>query len=131
MLSRYAHVIDEAETLSMVATPGIQDGKYVRAPLPSRGDRYGGPAPPGRTKTWICTPVFRRCIEEGSASRSASLIQFGSQRRASTYAQGYWSLQKAGAIIIEPSCGLHLAGPGFHASDQIVIAPKTVTSPAA
>ena len=123
----------------MVATPGDPgNGKFVRelnTPVPVE-IAYGGTCTAARMKTWTCT---RRCsrdaLKQGKrvADSCKFYIQFGSQEtREYCVRKGYLDIfEKAGAHVIEPSCGACInAGPGVSTRpDQVVISAQNRNFP--
>lgn len=137
----YAHVIemDASEIYPMVATPGDPgNGKYVRdlnTPVPVE-IAYGGTCTAGKNEDMdMYAAVLSDALREGKrVSRSVQFyIQFGSQEtREYCIRKGYLDIfQKAGARVIEPSCGACInAGPGVSTRpDQIVISAQNRNFP--
>jgi len=129
--AEYAHVIElKAEDIyPMVATPGDPgNGKYVRdlnTPVPVE-IAYGGTCTAGKNEDMdMYARVLADALKEGKrvADSCKFYIQFGSQEtREYSMRKGYVEVfKKAGAIIIEPSCGACInAGPGVSTRpDQI------------
>src|ERR1017187_6220505 len=113
--ARYAHVIelDAAEIRPMVATPGDPgNGKYVRdlnTPVPVE-IAYGGTCTAGKNEDMdMYAAVLADALRQGKrvADSVNFYIQFGSQEtREYCLRKGYLEVfQRAGAIVIEPSCG--------------------------
>jgi 3-isopropylmalate/(R)-2-methylmalate dehydratase large subunit len=139
--ARYAHVIelDAAEITPMVATPGDPgNGKYVRqlnTPVPVE-IAYGGTCTAGKNEDMdMYAAVLADALKQGKrvADSVKFYIQFGSQEtREYCLRQGYLDVfQKAGAIVIEPSCGACInAGPGVSTRpDQVVISAQNRNFP--
>jgi 3-isopropylmalate/(R)-2-methylmalate dehydratase large subunit len=139
--ARYAHVIelDAAEITPMVATPGDPgNGKYVRqlnTPVPVE-IAYGGTCTAGKNEDMdMYAAVLADALKQGKrvADSVNFYIQFGSQEtREYCLRQGYLDVfQKAGAIVIEPSCGACInAGPGVSTRpDQVVISAQNRNFP--
>jgi 3-isopropylmalate/(R)-2-methylmalate dehydratase large subunit len=139
--AQYAHVIelDAAEITPMVATPGDPgNGKYVRelnTPVPVE-IAYGGTCTAGKNEDMdMYAAVLADALKQGKrvADSVKFYIQFGSQEtREYCIRKGYIDVfQKAGAIVIEPSCGACInAGPGVSTrSDQVVISAQNRNFP--
>jgi 3-isopropylmalate/(R)-2-methylmalate dehydratase large subunit len=139
--AQYAHVIelDAAEITPMVATPGDPgNGKYVRelnTPVPVE-IAYGGTCTAGKNEDMdMYAAVLADALRQGKrVSDSVKFyIQFGSQEtREYCLRKGYIDVfQKAGAIVIEPSCGACInAGPGVSTRpDQVVISAQNRNFP--
>jgi len=139
--AQYAHVIelDADEIYPMVATPGDPgNGKYIRelnTPVPV-DIAYGGTCTAGKNEDMdMYAAVLKAALAEGKhvAENTKFFIQFGSQEtRDYCVRQGYIDVfQKAGAQIIEPSCGACInAGPGVStSSEQIVISAQNRNFP--
>ncbi|MFZ0417733.1 MAG: aconitase family protein [Candidatus Sulfotelmatobacter sp.] len=139
--ARYAHVIelDAAEIYPMVATPGDPgNGKYVRelnTPVPVE-IAYGGTCTAGKNEDMdMYAAVLAEALKRGKrvAGSVKFYIQFGSQEtREYCLRKGYLDVfQKAGAIVIEPSCGACInAGPGVSTRpDQVVISAQNRNFP--
>jgi 3-isopropylmalate/(R)-2-methylmalate dehydratase large subunit len=139
--AEYAHVIDlKAEDIyPMVATPGDPgNGKYIRdlnKPVPVE-IAYGGTCTAGKNEDMdMYARVLADALKEGKrvADSCKFYIQFGSQEtREYSMRKGYVDIfKKAGAIIIEPSCGACInAGPGVSSRpDQIVISAQNRNFP--
>jgi 3-isopropylmalate/(R)-2-methylmalate dehydratase large subunit len=137
----YAHVmeLDAAEIGPMVATPGDPgNGKYVRelnTPVPVE-IAYGGTCTAGKNEDMdMYAAVLADALKQGKrvAESVKFYIQFGSQEtREYCLRKGYLDVfQKAGAIVIEPSCGACInAGPGVSTrSDQVVISAQNRNFP--
>ncbi|MGA2019733.1 MAG: aconitase family protein [Candidatus Sulfotelmatobacter sp.] len=139
--ARYAHVIelDAAEIYPMVATPGDPgNGKYVRelnTPVPVE-IAYGGTCTAGKNEDMdMYAAVLADALKRGKrvAGWVKFYIQFGSQEtREYCLRKGYLDVfQKAGAIVIEPSCGACInAGPGVSTRpEQVVISAQNRNFP--
>jgi 3-isopropylmalate/(R)-2-methylmalate dehydratase large subunit len=139
--ARYAHVIelDAAEITPMVATPGDPgNGKYVRelnTPVPVE-IAYGGTCTAGKNEDMdMYAAVLADALKQGKrvAESVKFYIQFGSQEtREYCLRKGYIDVfQKAGAIVIEPSCGACInAGPGVSTRpEQVVISAQNRNFP--
>jgi 3-isopropylmalate/(R)-2-methylmalate dehydratase large subunit len=139
--AQYAHVIelDAAEITAMVATPGDPgNGKYVRelnTPVPVE-IAYGGTCTAGKNEDMdMYAAVLADALKHGKrvANSVKFYIQFGSQEtREYCMRRGYVDIfQKAGAQVIEPSCGACInAGPGVSTRpDQIVISAQNRNFP--
>ncbi len=139
--AQYAHVIelDAAEILPMVATPGDPgNGKYIRdlnTPVPV-DLAYGGTCTAGKNEDMdMYAEVLADALRQGKriADSVKFYIQFGSQEtREYAVRKGYLDVfQRAGAIVIEPSCGACInAGPGVSTSpEQIVISAQNRNFP--
>jgi 3-isopropylmalate/(R)-2-methylmalate dehydratase large subunit len=137
----YSHVIelDAAEIYPMVATPGDPgNGKFIRelnTPVPVE-IAYGGTCTAGKNEDMdMYAQVLREALEHGKriADSCKFYIQFGSQQtREYCVRQGYLQIfEKAGAQVIEPSCGACInAGPGVSTrSDQVVISAQNRNFP--
>jgi 3-isopropylmalate/(R)-2-methylmalate dehydratase large subunit len=139
--AQYAHLIelDAAEITPMVATPGDPgNGKYVRelnTPVPVE-IAYGGTCTAGKNEDMdMYAAVLADALKQGKrvAESVKFYIQFGSQEtREYCLRKGYLDVfQKAGAIVIEPSCGACInAGPGVSTRpDQVVISAQNRNFP--
>jgi 3-isopropylmalate/(R)-2-methylmalate dehydratase large subunit len=139
--AQYAHVIemDAAEITPMVATPGDPgNGKYIRdlnTPVPVE-IAYGGTCTAGKNEDMdMYARVLADALKQGKrvADSCRFYIQFGSQEtREYCIRNGYLDVfNKAGAIVIEPSCGACInAGPGVSTRpDQIVISAQNRNFP--
>jgi 3-isopropylmalate/(R)-2-methylmalate dehydratase large subunit len=139
--AQYAHVIelDAAEITPMVATPGDPgNGKYVRelnTPVPVE-IAYGGTCTAGKNEDMdMYALVLANALKQGKhvADSVKFYIQFGSQEtRDYCVRRGYLDVfRKAGAQVIEPSCGACInAGPGVSTRpDQIVISAQNRNFP--
>jgi 3-isopropylmalate/(R)-2-methylmalate dehydratase large subunit len=139
--AQYAHVIelDAAEITPMVATPGDPgNGKYVRdlnTPVPVE-IAYGGTCTAGKNEDMdMYAAVLADALRQGKrvADSVKFYIQFGSQEtREYCLREGYLDVfQKAGAHVIEPSCGACInAGPGVSTRpDQVVISAQNRNFP--
>jgi 3-isopropylmalate/(R)-2-methylmalate dehydratase large subunit len=139
--AQYAEVIelDAAEITPMVATPGDPgNGKYIRelnTPVPVEL-AYGGTCTAGKNEDMdMYATVLADALKRGKrvADSVQFYIQFGSQEtRDYAVRRGYLQIfQKAGAHVIEPSCGACInAGPGVSTRpDQIVISAQNRNFP--
>jgi len=139
--AEYAQVIelDAAEITPMVATPGDPgNGKYVRelnTPIPVE-IAYGGTCTAGKNEDMdMYAAVLADALRNGRrVSENVQFwIQFGSQEtREYCRRKGYIEIfEKAGARVIEPSCGACInAGPGVSTRpDQIVISAQNRNFP--
>ena len=139
--AEYAEVIelDAAEITPMVATPGDPgNGKYVRdlnTPVPVE-IAYGGTCTAGKNEDMdMYARVLADAVKHGKrvADSVKFYIQFGSQEtREYCVRKGYLEVfKKAGAQVIEPSCGACInAGPGVSTRpDQIVISAQNRNFP--
>ncbi len=139
--AQYAHVIelDAAEITPMVATPGDPgNGKYIRelnTPVPVE-IAYGGTCTAGKNEDMdMYAAVLADALKQGKrvADSVKFYIQFGSQEtREYCLSKGYLDVfQKAGAHVIEPSCGACInAGPGVSTRpDQVVISAQNRNFP--
>jgi 3-isopropylmalate/(R)-2-methylmalate dehydratase large subunit len=139
--AQYAEVIelDAAEITPMVATPGDPgNGKYIRdlnTPVPVE-IAYGGTCTAGKNEDMdMYAAVLADALRHGKrVSPSVQFyIQFGSQEtREYCIRKGYLEIfHKAGAHVIEPSCGACInAGPGVSTRpDQIVISAQNRNFP--
>jgi len=139
--AQYAQVIelDAAEITPMVATPGDPgNGKYVRdlnTPVPVE-IAYGGTCTAGKNEDMdMYAAVLADALKQGKgvADSVKFYIQFGSQEtREYCLRKGYVDIfQKAGAQVIEPSCGACInAGPGVSTRpDQVVISAQNRNFP--
>jgi 3-isopropylmalate/(R)-2-methylmalate dehydratase large subunit len=137
----YAHVIelDAAEITPMVATPGDPgNGKYIRdlhTPVPVE-IAYGGTCTAGKNEDMdMYAAVLADALRQGKkiAPSVEFYIQFGSQEtREYCVRKGYLDVfRKAGAHVIEPSCGACInAGPGVSTRpDQVVISAQNRNFP--
>ncbi|HLM83333.1 MAG TPA: aconitase family protein [Terriglobales bacterium] len=136
-----AHVIelDAAEIGPMVATPGDPgNGKYIRelyTPVPVE-IAYGGTCTAGKNEDMdMYALVLADALKHGKrvAESCKFYIQFGSQEtRDYCVRRGYLeTFRKAGAQVIEPSCGACInAGPGVSTRpDQVVISAQNRNFP--
>src|SRR5207245_9657208 len=134
--AEYAHVIelDASEITPMVATPvDPGDGRFVRdlnMPVPVE-IAYGSTCTAGKNEDMdMYAQVLADSLKQGKrvADSVRFYIQFGSQEtREYCMRRGYVEIfQKAGAHVIEPSCGACInVGPGVSTrSDQIVISAR-------
>jgi 3-isopropylmalate/(R)-2-methylmalate dehydratase large subunit len=139
--AHYAHTIelDAAEITPMVATPGDPgNGKYIRdlnTPVPIEL-AYGGTCTAGKNEDMdMYAAVLKDALSQGRriADSVKFYIQFGSQEtRDYCIRKGYLDIfQKAGAHVIEPSCGACInAGPGVTTRpDQVVISAQNRNFP--
>jgi 3-isopropylmalate/(R)-2-methylmalate dehydratase large subunit len=139
--AEYANVIelDASEITPMVATPGDPgNGKYVRelnTPVPVE-IAYGGTCTAGKNEDMdMYAAVLADSLKQGKgvAPNVNFWIQFGSQEtREYCKRKGYIEVfEKAGAHVIEPSCGACInAGPGVSTRpDQIVISAQNRNFP--
>jgi len=139
--AQYAHVIelDAADITPMVATPGDPgNGKYVRemnTPVPVE-IAYGGTCTAGKNEDMdMYARVLADALKQGKrvADSVKFYIQFGSQEtREYCLRKGYLNIfQRAGAHVIEPSCGACInAGPGVSSRpDQVVISAQNRNFP--
>jgi 3-isopropylmalate/(R)-2-methylmalate dehydratase large subunit len=139
--AEYAEVIelDAAEITPMVATPGDPgNGKYIRelnTPVPVE-IAYGGTCTAGKNEDMdMYAEVLADALKQGRrvADSVKFYIQFGSQEtRDYALRKGYLDIfQRAGAHVIEPSCGACInAGPGVSTRpDQIVISAQNRNFP--
>ncbi len=139
--AQYAQVIelDAAEITPMVATPGDPgNGKYIRelnTPVPVE-IAYGGTCTAGKNEDMdMYAAVLADALKRGKrvADSTKFYIQFGSQEtRDYCVRKGYLEIfQKAGAHVIEPSCGACInAGPGVSTRpDQVVISAQNRNFP--
>ncbi|MGA8623054.1 MAG: aconitase family protein [Candidatus Sulfotelmatobacter sp.] len=139
--AQYAHAIelDAAEITPMVATPGDPgNGKYIRdlnTPVPVE-IAYGGTCTAGKNEDMdMYAAVLADALRQGKrvADSVKFYLQFGSQEtREYCLRRGYLDVfQKAGAHVIEPSCGACInAGPGVSTRpDQVVISAQNRNFP--
>jgi 3-isopropylmalate/(R)-2-methylmalate dehydratase large subunit len=139
--AEYAHVIelDADEITPMVATPGDPgNGRYIRdlnTPVPVE-IAYGGTCTAGKNEDMdMYAAVLADALARGKrvAESVKFYIQFGSQEtRDYCIRKGYLEIfRKAGAQVIEPSCGACInAGPGVSTrQDQIVISAQNRNFP--
>ena len=139
--AQYADVIelDAAEITPMVATPGDPgNGKYIRdlhTPVPVE-IAYGGTCTAGKNEDMdMYAAVLADALKQGKrvADSTKFYIQFGSQEtRDYCVRRGYLDVfRKAGAQVIEPSCGACInAGPGVSSrADQVVISAQNRNFP--
>jgi len=131
--------LDAAEITPMVATPGDPgNGKYIRdlnTPVPIE-IAYGGTCTAGKNEDMdMYAAVLADALKQGKrvAPHVQFWIQFGSQEtREYSKGKGYLEIfEKAGAHVIEPSCGACInAGPGVSTRpDQIVISAQNRNFP--
>jgi 3-isopropylmalate/(R)-2-methylmalate dehydratase large subunit len=139
--AQYANVIelDAAEITPMVATPGDPgNGKFIRelnTPVPVE-IAYGGTCTAGKNEDMdMYALVLADALKHGKRVSDSTkfYIQFGSQEtRDYCLRKGYLDVfQKAGAHVIEPSCGACInAGPGVSTRpDQVVISAQNRNFP--
>jgi 3-isopropylmalate/(R)-2-methylmalate dehydratase large subunit len=139
--AQYAHVIelDAEEITPMVATPGDPgNGKYVRelnTPVAVEL-AYGGTCTAGKNEDMdMYAAVLADALKRGKrvAGSVRFYIQFGSQEtRDYCLRKGYLAIfEKAGAHVIEPSCGACInAGPGVSTRpEQVVISAQNRNFP--
>jgi len=139
--AEYAQVIelDANEITPMVATPGDPgNGKYIRelnTPVPIE-IAYGGTCTAGKNEDMdMYASVLADALKQGRrVSKNVDFwIQFGSQEtREYSKRRGYIEIfEKAGAHVIEPSCGACInAGPGVSTRpDQVVISAQNRNFP--
>jgi 3-isopropylmalate/(R)-2-methylmalate dehydratase large subunit len=139
--AQYAHVIEvnADEITPMVATPGDPgNGKYIRdlnTPVPVE-IAYGGTCTAGKNADMdMYAQVLKEALQQGKrvADSCKFYIQFGSQEtRDYCVRKGYLDIfKRAGAIVIEPSCGACInAGPGVSTRpDQVVISAQNRNFP--
>ncbi len=139
--AEYAEVIelDAAEIAPMVATPGDPgNGKYIRE-LDARVPieiAYGGTCTAGKNEDMdMYASVLADALQQGKrVSKNVEFwIQFGSQEtREYSKRRGYLEIfERAGAHVIEPSCGACInAGPGVSTRpDQVVISAQNRNFP--
>ncbi len=139
--AQYAHTIElnADEITPMVATPGDPgNGKFVRdlaTPVPVE-IAYGGTCTAGKNEDMdMYARVLADALRQGKrvADSVKFYLQFGSQEtREYCVRMGYLEVfKKAGAIVIEPSCGACInAGPGVSTRpDQIVISSQNRNFP--
>jgi len=139
--AEYAQVIelDASELTPMVATPGDPgNGKFIRelnTPVPVEL-AYGGTCTAGKNEDMdMYARVLADALRQGKrvADSTQFYIQFGSQEtRDYCIRRGYLEIfERAGAHIVEPSCGACInAGPGVSTRpDQIVISAQNRNFP--
>jgi len=139
--AEYAQVIevDAADITPMIATPGDPgNGKYIRdlnTPVPVEL-AYGGTCTAGKNEDMdMYARVLADAVKHGKrvADSVQFYIQFGSQEtREYCIRRGYLEIfEKAGAHVIEPSCGACInAGPGVSTRpDQVVISAQNRNFP--
>jgi 3-isopropylmalate/(R)-2-methylmalate dehydratase large subunit len=139
--AHYAHVIelDASEIYPMIATPGDPgNGKFVRelnTPVPVE-IAYGGTCTAGKNEDMdMYALVLSDALKQGRrvAENCKFYLQFGSQEtREYCVRKGYLDIfQRAGAHVIEPSCGACInAGPGVSTRpEQIVISAQNRNFP--
>lgn len=139
--AQYAHLIemDAWDITPMVATPGDPgNGKFIRelnTPVPVEL-AYGGTCTAGKNEDMdMYARVLADALRQGKqvAGSVQFYIQFGSQEtRDYCVRNGYLEIfEKAGAHVIEPSCGACInAGPGVSTRpDQVVISAQNRNFP--
>jgi 3-benzylmalate isomerase len=139
--AHYAHVIelDANDIYPMVATPGDPgNGKFVRelnTPVPVE-IAYGGTCTAGKNEDMdMYAQVLGAALKQGKrvADTCQFYIQFGSQEtREYCVRKGYLDIfEKAGAHVIEPSCGACInAGPGVSTRpNEVVISAQNRNFP--
>jgi len=139
--AEYAQVIElnAADITPMIATPGDPgNGKYIRemnTPVPVEL-AYGGTCTAGKNEDMdMYARVLDDALRQGKrvAYSVQFYIQFGSQEtRDYCMRRGYLDIfQRAGAHVIEPSCGACInAGPGVSTRpDQVVISAQNRNFP--
>ena len=139
--AQYAEIIelDAAGITPMVATPGDPgNGKYIRdleARVPIE-IAYGGTCTAGKNEDMdMYAAVLSDALKHGRRvpQNVQFWIQFGSQEtREYSRGKGYIEIfERAGARVIEPSCGACInAGPGVSTRpDQIVISAQNRNFP--
>jgi 3-isopropylmalate/(R)-2-methylmalate dehydratase large subunit len=139
--AHYAHLIelDANDIYPMVATPGDPgNGRFVRelnTPVPVE-IAYGGTCTAGKNEDMdMYAEVLNAALKQGRrvAETCKFFIQFGSQEtREYCLRKGYLEIfAKAGAQVIEPSCGACInAGPGVSTRpDQVVISAQNRNFP--
>ena len=139
--AEYAHIIelDASEITPMIATPGDPgNGKFIRdlnTPVPVEL-AYGGTCTAGKNEDMdMYARVLADALKQGKrvADSVQFYIQFGSQEtRDYCVRKGYLDIfTKAGAHVIEPSCGACInAGPGVSTrNDQVVISAQNRNFP--
>jgi 3-isopropylmalate/(R)-2-methylmalate dehydratase large subunit len=139
--AHYSHLIelDANDIYPMVATPGDPgNGKFVRelnTPVPVE-IAYGGTCTAGKNEDMdMYAEVLSAALKQGRrvAESCRFYIQFGSQEtREYCVRKGYLGVfEKAGAQVIEPSCGACInAGPGVSTRpDQVVISAQNRNFP--
>jgi 3-isopropylmalate/(R)-2-methylmalate dehydratase large subunit len=139
--AEYAQIIelDASDITPMIATPGDPgNGKYIRemnTPVPVEL-AYGGTCTAGKNEDMdMYARVLEDALRQGKrvADSVQFYIQFGSQEtREYCLRQGYLDIfQRAGAHVIEPSCGACInAGPGVSTRpDQVVISAQNRNFP--
>jgi len=139
--AQYAQVIElgAADITPMVATPGDPgNGKYIRdfsTPVPVEL-AYGGTCTAGKNEDMdMYALVLADALKHGKrvADSVKFYIQFGSQEtRDYCIRKGYLDVfQRAGAHVIEPSCGACInAGPGVTTRpEQVVISAQNRNFP--
>jgi len=139
--AQYAHIIelDASEITPMIATPGDPgNGKFIRelnTPIPIEL-AYGGTCTAGKNEDMdMYARVLADALRQGKrvADSVQFYIQFGSQEtREYCIRKRYLEVfEKAGAHMIEPSCGACInAGPGVTTRpDQVVISAQNRNFP--
>jgi len=131
--------LDASDIHPMIAAPGDPgNGKYIRdlnTPVPVEL-AYGGTCTAGKNEDMdMYARVLADALKHGRrvADSVQFYIQFGSQEtREYCVRKGYLDIfQKAGAHVIEPSCGACInAGPGVSTRpDQVVISAQNRNFP--
>jgi 3-isopropylmalate/(R)-2-methylmalate dehydratase large subunit len=139
--AQYAQAIelDAADITPMIATPGDPgNGKFIcelNTPVPVEL-AYGGTCTAGKNEDMdMYASVLADALRQGKrvADSVQFFIQFGSQEtREYCIRRGYLDIfQRAGAHVIEPSCGACInAGPGVSTrNDQVVISAQNRNFP--
>jgi 3-isopropylmalate/(R)-2-methylmalate dehydratase large subunit len=139
--AQYVQVIelDATDIHPMIATPGDPgNGKFIRdlnTPVPVEL-AYGGTCTAGKNEDMdMYARVLADALQQGRrvADSVQFYIQFGSQEtRDYCIRKGYLDVfRKAGAQVIEPSCGACInAGPGVSTRpDQVVISAQNRNFP--
>jgi 3-isopropylmalate/(R)-2-methylmalate dehydratase large subunit len=131
--------LDAADITPMIATPGDPgNGKFIHelnTPIPVEL-AYGGTCTAGKNEDMdMYASVLSDALRQGKrvANSVQFYIQFGSQEtREYCIRRGYLDIfQRAGAHVIEPSCGACInAGPGVSTRpDQVVISAQNRNFP--
>ncbi len=139
--AEYSRIIelDAADITPMVATPGDPgNGKYIRdlqTPVPIE-IAYGGTCTAGKNEDMdMYATVLAGALKQGLrvSDNVQFWIQFGSREtREYSRRKGYIEIfERAGARLIEPSCGACInAGPGVSTRpDQVVISAQNRNFP--
>ena len=139
--AEYSHIIelDAAEITPMVATPGDPGNGKSICDLPTRVPieiAYGGTCTAGKNEDMdMYAAVLSEALKRGLrvSDKVQFWIQFGSQEtREYSRRKGYIEIfERAGAHLIEPSCGACInAGPGVSTRpDQVVISAQNRNFP--